>query len=154
MTPQSRPAAVPAPLKGEPSGWVLPLSAGALLRAPKSSGWSVAFTRTVGEYLTSPALLAPGVRRVTLPARRNRKHAMFAAACIRHHPLAGVIDKRGSRPPLAREVAAQAAIHPAMRGQFPNAFQGDPPPMAMGIHAPRRKGCAGRNSARDARAVP
>ena len=55
----------------------------ALLRAPKSSGWSVAFTRTVGEYLTSPALLAPGVRRVTLPARRNRKHVMFAAACIR-----------------------------------------------------------------------
>ena len=80
--------------------------------------------RTVGGDLTSPALLAPGGGRKTLPARRNRKHAMFAAACIRHHPLAGVIDKRRSRPPLAREAAAEAANPPAMRGQFPNAFQG------------------------------
>ena len=128
MTPQSRPAAVPAPLKGEPSGWapVPPFGARCYARR-KGSGWSVAFMRTVGGNLTSPALLAPGVGRKTLPARRYRKHEMFAAACIRHHPPAGVTRKRGSRPPLAREAAAQAAIQPAMRGQFPNAFQGSFP---------------------------
>ena len=72
--------------------------------------------RTVGGDLTSPALLAPGVGRKTLPARRNRKHEMFAAACIRESPSAGVTRKRGSRPPLAREAAAEAAYLPAMRG--------------------------------------
>ena len=58
------------------------------------------------------------IRREAKPPRRYRKikffHSMwtnlFAVAGSRKHPSAGVIDKRGTRPPLARSAAAQAAL--------------------------------------------
>ena len=79
-------------------------------------GRSVAFTETTGEGLTSPAPPPPGSG-----AKLSRRdviankffHRMwtnlFAVAGSCELPPAGVIDKRGSRPPLARSAAAQAA---------------------------------------------
>ena len=85
---------------------------------------------------------ASRVRRKTKLPRRYRKsnfstacgQNLFAVAGTREHPPAGVIRKRGSRPPLVREEAAQAAFQSVKYGHFHPPFQAKSPGCALRAH--------------------